>query len=374
MRRGRFVQLLDREIGAPGFVHRLGGDGVRLRHLAVDLVHGRRQLVGGGGDVAHIRGGLRRSGCGAGGLGGGFIGGAGELGRGRQHLIGNTPEFGEGCFHFRREARDLVRHMLLALRAQFGIGAHGAIELFVAAHGALEHTDRARQRADLVAAFAERYRHRSIAGGDRFGDMRDFRDRIGNAARNHPCASSRQHDREAGEQAKPQGGLVDAGVDFRVEANCARRINLGEIFQILVERLAHRAVGVVVAPFAAGGGTDFGAQPRQFAAEIDELRDAAGELSKQFGVVATHRLLPVVDHLGDLLVEFENAVGVNLRRLHIRRHVDAARFHHHGVNQSVHLLDVQSAGIGGFEFVGQRRMVARRRHRDHRQRDGRGGH
>ena len=32
---------------------------------------------------------------------------------------------------------------------------------------------------------------------------------------------------------------------------------------------------------------------------------------EQFGVVAAHRLLPVLDHLGDLLVEFENAVGVD---------------------------------------------------------------
>src|SRR5665213_2795578 len=57
---GRLVEFLDRQIGAAGLVHRLGGDGVRLRHLAIDLVDRRRQLVGGGRDIAYVRGSLGR--------------------------------------------------------------------------------------------------------------------------------------------------------------------------------------------------------------------------------------------------------------------------------------------------------------------------
>ena len=101
---GRFVEFLDREIGAAGLVHRLGGDGVGLRHLAVDLVDRSRQLVGGRCDVAHVRGSLGRGRRGARCLGRGFVGGAGELGRGRQHLIGNAAELGERRFDFGREA------------------------------------------------------------------------------------------------------------------------------------------------------------------------------------------------------------------------------------------------------------------------------
>ena len=37
------------------------------------------------------------------------------------------------------------------------------------AHRLLEHADRARQRADLVAALAERHGDVGVAGGDRFG-------------------------------------------------------------------------------------------------------------------------------------------------------------------------------------------------------------
>ena len=58
---GGFVELLDRHIGALGFAHRLDRDGVRLRHLAVDLVDRNREFVGGRRDVAHIGGGLRRT-------------------------------------------------------------------------------------------------------------------------------------------------------------------------------------------------------------------------------------------------------------------------------------------------------------------------
>jgi hypothetical protein len=81
------------------------------------------------------------------------------------------------------------------------------------------------------------------------------------------------------------------------------------------------------------------------------LSDALGELSKQFGIIAADRFLPVFHHLGDLLIEFENAVGIHLRRRHAR-HVNVARFHHYGINQLVHPLDVPGAGIGRFEFVG----------------------
>ena len=58
---------------------------------------------------------------GARGLGRGVVGGAGELGRGRQHLIGNAAELGERRFDFGGEARDLARHLFLALRARFGV-------------------------------------------------------------------------------------------------------------------------------------------------------------------------------------------------------------------------------------------------------------
>ena len=44
------------------------------------------------------------------------------------------------------------------------------------------------------------------------------------------------------------------------------------------------------------------------------------------------------------------------------------------VDQAVDALDVPAAGIGGFEFVGQRRMVARIDTATTRQRDGGGGH
>src|SRR5262249_8516652 len=68
---GRRVELADRRVGALGVAHRLGGDGGRLRHLAIDLRHRSGELVGGRGNIAHILGGVGGGGGGAPGAAGG---------------------------------------------------------------------------------------------------------------------------------------------------------------------------------------------------------------------------------------------------------------------------------------------------------------
>ena len=70
------------------------------------------------------------------------------------------------------EAGDLGRHPLLPLGARLRVVDDGVVELLVAAHGVLEHRDRARQRADLVAALAIGHRDAGVAGGNRLGDAR----------------------------------------------------------------------------------------------------------------------------------------------------------------------------------------------------------
>src|SRR6185437_282468 len=100
-----------------------------------------------------LRRGLRRA-CR---LGRSLVGGGGEIGRSRQHLIGNASELRERRFDLGREKRYLVRHLLLTPGARFRVAAYGAIELFIGAHSALEHSNGARQRADLVAVVAVWY-------------------------------------------------------------------------------------------------------------------------------------------------------------------------------------------------------------------------
>ena len=62
-------------------------------------------------------------------------------------------------------------------------------------------------------------------------------------------------------------------------------IDLGKRFEILVEGGTHRAIGVVVAPFAARGGIDLDAAADQFLAEVDELLDALLEGGELLGIV-----------------------------------------------------------------------------------------
>ena len=198
----------------PASLTALLGDGVRLRHLAVDLVDRGGQFVGGRGDVAHIGGGFGGRRRRALGLGRGVVGGAGELGRGGEHLVGDAAELGQGCLDLGGKARDFGRHLLLPAAARIGVFDHGAIELDVARHGVLEHADRARQRADLVAAVAERNGDGALAAGDLLGHARDALERHGDAARDHVTAGKRHQNGKAGEQRHQQRGAVDGTADL----------------------------------------------------------------------------------------------------------------------------------------------------------------
>ncbi len=77
------------------------------------------------------------------------------------------------------------------------------------------------------------------------------------------------------------------------------RIKLRQCVEILVERDAHIAVGVVVAPFAAGRGADFGAALDQLAAEFLELGDALGEFTELGRIDRADALLPFLDDIAD---------------------------------------------------------------------------
>ena len=89
--------------------------------------------------------------------------------------------------------------------ARLRVVAHGAIEFFVVAHGVLEHRDRARQRADLVAALAERDRDRRVAAGDLFGDAGELGERLGYTT----------HDQNGTNDCSDQHGTECRGQPFR---------------------------------------------------------------------------------------------------------------------------------------------------------------
>ena len=158
-----------------GFVHRLGGDGVGLRHLPVDLVDRCRQLVGGRRNVADIGGSLGRRGVGARGLGRGIVGGAGQAG---SMLPASDRRCGRDRPALPRPRRRSARFPSPSSPAGRRAIAASSITVRLSAslllHGLLENADRARQRADLVAAVAERDRDTVIALGDDFGHARDF--------------------------------------------------------------------------------------------------------------------------------------------------------------------------------------------------------
>ena len=131
------------------------------------------------------------------------------------------------------------------------------------------------------------------------------------------------------------------------KALAALGIDLRERLEVLVEGGANLAVGVVVAPFAARGRADLVGAAHQFGAELDELLDALLEGGELLGVVRLHQRFPALYDLEDLRVELEQPFAVFLHHRRVGRHVDAAGFHHHGINQRIDALDVQRRAAGG---------------------------
>ena len=130
-------------------------------------------------------------------------------------------------------------------------------------------------------------------------------------------------------------------------------IDLGKRLEILVQRRAHFAVGVVVAPFAARGGIDLHAAANQLLAELDELLDALLEGGELLGIVGLDQRLPVLDDLENPLVELEQAFAVFLHDGCFRRHVDAAGFHHDGIDQRIDALDIERGAARGRDRFGE---------------------
>ena len=223
---------------------------------------------------------------------------------------------------------------------------HLRIEVAVAIHRLLEDLDRAGQRADLVGAVGVRHLDIFGAVGDVLDGRGDDRQRTRDRAGDDQHADDDHDQREAAEAGQHEGQRV-VGVGLLRELLAALGIDLGQRLEILVQRRAHFAVGVVVAPFAARGGIDLDAAAHQLLAEFDELLDALLEGGELLGVVGLDQRLPVLDDLEDALVELEQPVAVFLHDGRLGRHVDAAGFHHHRIDQRIDALDIERGAAGG---------------------------
>ena len=174
----------------------------------------------------------------------------------------------------------------------------------------------------------------------------DDRKRAGDRTGDDQHAHDDHDQREDAEAGQHEGHRV-VGVGLLRQFLAAFGVDPGQRLEILVQRRAHFAVGVIVAPFAACGGVDLDPAAHQFLAEIDELLDALLEGGELLGVVGLHQRLPVLDDLEDALVELEQSVAVFLHHGRIGRHVDAARFHHDRIDQRIDALDVERGAARG---------------------------
>ena len=241
--------------------------------------------------------------------------------------------------------------------ARLGVLQHLRIEVAVAVHRLLEDLDRAGQCADLVGAIGMRNLDIFGAFGDPLDGGGDSRKRPRDRAGDDQDTDADQNQRQAAETGQQEGQLaVDLGL--LGDPLAAFGIDLGKRFEILVEGGTHRAIGIVVAPFAAGGVTDLDAAANEFLAEFDELLDAFLEDGELLGVICLDDGFPVLDDAKDLVVELEQPIAVLLHGGGFRRHVDAPGFHHDGIDQRIDALDVERGEAGGLDRFGEFRAPA----------------
>ena len=118
MRRPASLKLFHGDVGALGLDNRLLGDGIRLRHLPIDLHDRRRKLIRGRGDIAHIGRRFRRGADGAFGAGRGAVRGRGKLHRGFHDLVADGAEIGDADLDRRDKRLGIGRQLLLLALAR----------------------------------------------------------------------------------------------------------------------------------------------------------------------------------------------------------------------------------------------------------------
>ena len=224
--------------------------------------------------------------------------------------------------------------------------------------GLLEDDDRARKRAHFILPVRVGNRDAGRAACDLFGDARDVAQRLRHRASDDRDARNGEkhaHDRHCGEEPR---GSRHAGVQLGIDLLGARVVDPRQCVEVLVQGRAHAAVRFVVAPFASFRRAHFRAEPDQLLAKLHELLDALVELGELRGLGAAHMLAPVGNHARDALVGLQQERAVALGGRNVGRHVDAAQFHDHRVDQAVDAFDIHRAHERAFELVGERRVVA----------------
>jgi hypothetical protein len=137
----------------------------------------------------------------------------------------------------------------------------------------------------------------------------------------------------------PDGILVDP----RAQPRQLGVVRLCQEIYFAVERFPVGPVGVVVPPRARSPLADLIAEPDQLRAEPDELLRPRLRPCKIVAIVRRHILLPGRHGGVELGQKFHDAGAVGGPVGGVRRHVDAARIHHHGIDESVRVLGKKRA-------------------------------
>ena len=137
-----------------------------------------------------------------------------------------------------------------------------------------------------------------------------------------------------------QDRAVQMPAQLGVDVFGARVVDLGELVEVLVERGAHAAVALVVAPLA--GLTSVPSRTSSLRNSMNCWMRLSNSANCAASALRTClRQSATTAAMRSLNLQQQRAVALGGRN--VRRHVDAAQFHHHRVDQAVDALDVLRA-------------------------------
>ncbi len=122
---------------------------------------------------------------------------------------------------------------------------------------------------------------------------------------------------------------------FTSSPRCATCIGLAEIDKLVVEGGAHSTIRVVIAKGSGAGGAVELREPYQLHAKADELIDRARQIIDPATLGLDDVLLPLFGDRIDFIKVTQQVFCERRGLFPIGRHVDAARFHDHGINEPI---------------------------------------
>jgi hypothetical protein len=366
---GRVGQAGDVAIGPFCGFRSLGGDRAGALRLRRNLLDRRAQLLGRSGDRLGVAGGADRSLRGRHGF---RRGGRCRL---RQGLCGGTHGLGlpvQRLHHVGDDAAEplyMLLHVALPPQLRLARFLRSLFQPLPLDRVGAEHIDGARHLADLVAAMRTGDFAVETPPCQVGHDLSDPVERADQSAADQKQAAEQRQHRTRGQDRYQDHVAIAVALTPLMRRGRVPLVADGERLQFVVEPGAVLPVGVIVSELTRRRRAVLLRQAHQLAAESDELFDALCQ-PRNLGALGLHHLcLPSGCGLAHVRQPLHQIGRERSGRAPVLGHVDAARFHHDGVDEAIDAFEMDRSVVRRIELPLHDLVAVERKVRGGRARD-----